>query len=58
MNKAYTSAATIYAKDGKIYMTGGFVVRPAEHKMTIPKMVTKKIAESVNVQYNYVLSKQ
>ena len=58
VNKAYTSNATIYTKDGKIYMTGGFVARPADHNVTIPKMVTKKIAESVNVQYNYVLSKQ
>lgn len=58
VEKAYTSTATIYAKDGKIYMTGGFVARPADHNVKIPKMVTKKIAESVNVQYNYVLSKQ
>lgn len=58
VDKAYNSTASIYAKDGKIYMSGGFVVRPADHKVTIPKMVTKKIAESVNVQYNYILSKQ
>lgn len=58
VDKAYNSTASLYAKDGKIYMTGGFVVKPADHKMTIPKMVTKKIAESVNVQYNYVLLKQ
>ncbi|SIP96188.1 YceI-like domain-containing protein [Chryseobacterium sp. RU37D] len=58
VNKMYTSAATIYTKDGKIYMNGGFVVKPADHNVTIPKMVTKKIAESVNVQYNYILSKQ
>ncbi|GAA4149716.1 hypothetical protein GCM10022217_02000 [Chryseobacterium ginsenosidimutans] len=58
VDKAYTSTAAIYAKDGKIYMAGGFVARPADHKVTIPKMVTKKIAESVNVQYNYVLLKQ
>jgi hypothetical protein len=58
MDKAYNSTASLYAKDGKIYMTGGFVVKPADHKVTIPKMVTKKIAESVNVQYNYVLLKQ
>ncbi|WP_027380928.1 YceI family protein [Chryseobacterium daeguense] len=58
VNKAYTSNATIYSKDGKIYMAGGFIAKPADHNVTIPKMVTKKIAESVNVQYNYVLSKQ
>lgn len=58
VDKVYTSSATIYTKDGKIYMAGGFVARPADHKVMIPKMVTKKIAESVNVQYNYVLVKQ
>lgn len=58
VDKAYNSTASLYAKDGKVYMSGGFVVRPADHKVTIPKMVTKKIAESVNVQYNYILSKQ
>lgn len=56
--KAYTSNATIYAKDGKIYMAGGFVVKSADHKVTIPKMVSKKVAETVNIEYNYVLSKQ
>jgi polyisoprenoid-binding protein YceI len=58
VDKGYTSQATIYAKDGKIYMSGGFVVKSADHKVTIPKMVTKKVAENVNVEYNYVLSKQ
>lgn len=58
VEKAYTSTATISAKDGKIYMAGGFVAKAADHKVTIPKMVTKKVAESVNAQYNYVLVKQ
>lgn len=58
VEKAYTSTATISAKDGKVYMAGGFVAKAADHKVTIPKMVTKKVAESVNVQYNYVLVKQ
>lgn len=58
VDKAYTSIATVYTKDGKIYMSGGFVVKSADHKVTIPKMVMKKVAESVNVQYNYVLVKQ
>lgn len=56
--KAYTSTATMYAKDGKIYMSGGFAVKAADHKVTIPKMVMKKVAETVNVEYNYVLVKQ
>lgn len=56
--KAYTSTATIYAKDGKIFMSGGFTVKAADHKLTIPKMVMKKVAETVNVEYNYILVKQ
>jgi polyisoprenoid-binding protein YceI len=58
VDKAVTSAATIYSKDGKIYMQGNFVAKAADYKVTIPKMVMQKVAESVNVQYNYILSKQ
>ncbi|WP_370899513.1 YceI family protein [Chryseobacterium gossypii] len=58
VERPVSSTATIYAKEGKIYMQGGFVAKPADYNVTIPKMVTKKIAESVNVEYNYVLVKQ
>lgn len=57
VDKAIASAASIYAKDGKIYMQGSFVVKPADYKVTIPKVVAKKVAESVNVEYNYILIK-
>ncbi|AZA80799.1 YceI family protein [Chryseobacterium lactis] len=58
VDKAVTSSATIYLKDNKIYMQGGFIARPADYKVTIPKVVTKKIAENVNVEYNYAMIKQ
>jgi len=58
VDKAVTSVATIYSKDGKIYMQGSFVAKAADYKVTIPKMVMKKVAESVNVEYNYVMVKQ
>lgn len=58
VDRNVSSAATIYAKDGKIYMQGSFVARPADFKVTIPKMVMKKVAENVNVEYNYTLTKQ
>jgi len=58
VERPVTSTATIYTKDSKIFMQGGFVARPADYNVTIPKMVTKKIAENVNVQYNYTLVKQ
>lgn len=57
VDKVVNSTATIYTKDGKIYMQGAFVARPADFKVTIPKMVMKKVAENVNVEYNYILSK-
>ncbi|AZA93875.1 Uncharacterized conserved protein [Chryseobacterium nakagawai] len=57
VDKAITSAASMYTKDGKIYMQGSFVAKPADYKVTIPKMVTKKIAENVNVEYTYTLIK-
>ncbi len=58
VDKEVSSTATIYAKDGKVYMQGGFVARPADYKVTIPKMVTRKIAENVNIEYNYILVRQ
>jgi hypothetical protein len=57
VDKTITSAASLYSKDGKIYMQGTFVAKPADYKVTIPKVVTKKIAENVNVEYNYILIK-
>lgn len=57
VDRAVSSSASIYSKDGKIYMQGSFVAKPADFKVTIPKMVTKKVAENVNVEYNYILSK-
>lgn len=58
VDKAVSSTATISMKDGKIYMQGGFVAKPADFKVTVPKMVMKKVAENVNVEYNYTLVKQ
>ncbi|WP_336964181.1 YceI family protein [Chryseobacterium contaminans] len=57
VDKTISSSASMYAKDGKIYMQGSFVAKPADYKVTIPKVVTKKIAENVNVEYNYILVK-
>ncbi|WET47492.1 YceI family protein [Chryseobacterium indologenes] len=57
VDKAIASTASMYTKDGKIYMQGSFVAKPADYKVAIPKMVTKKIAENVNVEYTYILIK-
>lgn len=52
------SLATIYTKDNKIIISGKFITKPAEYNVTIPKLVSKKIAETVNVDYNFELAKQ
>lgn len=57
VEKGVSSTATLYTKDGKIYMQGSFMTKPADYNVTIPKMVTKKVAENVAVEYNYILVK-
>ncbi|MCU7615495.1 YceI family protein [Chryseobacterium sp. GMJ5] len=58
VDRNVSSTATVFAKDGKIVMKGNFVAKSADFKVTIPKMVMKKVAENVNVEYNYTLVKQ
>lgn len=57
VDKNISSTATISSKDGKIYMKGTFIAKTGDFKVTIPKMVMKKVAENVNVEYNYILIK-
>jgi len=52
-----TSNATVYTKDGKIFVQGSFMAKAADYKVTIPKMVMKKVAETVKVEYNYSMAK-
>lgn len=51
------SSAAIYLKDDKIIIQGGFIAKPVDYKVKIPKMVIAKIAENVNVNYNFILQK-
>lgn len=51
------TVASIYLKDNTIYITGNFIAKPADYNVKIPKMVTKKIAENVNVDYQFILIK-
>ena len=53
-----TSNAQIYRKDNKIYVSGKFVAKPADYNITIPSIIKKKIAETVNVDYNFELEKK
>ncbi|MBL4593226.1 MAG: YceI family protein [Flavobacteriales bacterium] len=42
----------ITIKDGKINVTSEFVLKLSDHKIRIPKVVTKKIAEEVKIKVN------
>lgn len=55
-NKVQT-VASIYTKDNTIYISGKFIAKPADYNVKIPRMVTKKIAENVNVDYQFILIK-
>ncbi|MEY8758963.1 YceI family protein [Chryseobacterium tongliaoense] len=58
VDKMISSSATIYSKDGKIFLQGTFIIKPADFKVTVPKMVMQKISENVKVEYQYILVKQ
>ncbi len=58
VDRLISSSSTIYLKDGKIYLKGTFITKPSDFKVTVPKMVMKKISENVKVEYQYILSKR
>ncbi|AQX02200.1 YceI family protein [Elizabethkingia anophelis] len=55
VSKSISTLATIFVKDSKFYMKGSFVVRTADFNVKIPKVVSKKIAENVKVEYDYIM---
>ncbi len=58
VNNKISSVATVFTQNGKIMISGNFLAKTADYKVTIPKMVMKKIAENVNVDYQFELLKQ
>ncbi len=52
-----SSAANIYSRDGRMYVSGKFAAKPGDYKVTIPTLLTKKIAEKVNIDYHFELVK-
>ncbi|KMQ70198.1 YceI family protein [Chryseobacterium koreense] len=58
VDRNVSSVASIFMKDGRIFISGNFIARPADYQVKIPKMVMKKIAEKVNVDYHFELAKQ
>jgi hypothetical protein len=54
VTKPYTTAALFDVKDRIIKATANFQVRLADHKITIPSIVGKKIAEVVKVKVDAI----
>ncbi|HNC32369.1 MAG TPA: YceI family protein, partial [Cyclobacteriaceae bacterium] len=52
-----TMTGVITIKDGKVNVTSTFKVKCADHKIEIPSVVTKKIAEEIDVTVNADLKK-
>lgn len=55
--KNITCTAYLYKKDEVIYMDGSFDAKPGDFNITIPKIVSNKIAETINVTFNFQLKR-
>lgn len=53
-----TIPATITVKSGQASFSANFTVKPADHKIKIPKLVTSKIAEKIKVAITADLEKK
>lgn len=50
--------ATLKVKDGAIYISSKFMVSLSEHNISVPKIVSAKIAREVNVEINSKMLKR
>ncbi|WP_343695413.1 YceI family protein [Flavobacterium sp.] len=55
--KKITANAKIQKVDDKITITGNFEVTPGDFAIEIPKIVSKKVADKIKVNFNLPLSK-
>ena len=53
--KKITDTVKISRSGNTIMMSGNFTVKPADFDIQIPKLVSKKIAETVTVSYSFSL---
>jgi len=49
---------TLLIKEGKIILTSIFDIKLEDHKIKVPKLITKKIAETVQVKMNVTFEKK
>ena len=56
--KKIKETAQVYKLGDKIIVSGNFILTPSEFGIDIPKLVSKKVAEKVNVSYSFTLGQQ
>ncbi|PZO32176.1 MAG: hypothetical protein DCE86_08030 [Flavobacteriaceae bacterium] len=56
--KRVSSTAKISKSGTGFKITGNFIVKPEDFGIEIPKIVSKKVADKVTVDYNFLLNKQ
>lgn len=56
--KNITTQATLEKKGGDISLQADFVVSPADFDIEIPKIVSKKITDTINVDISFLLTKK
>ncbi|WP_264537830.1 YceI family protein [Flavobacterium sp. N1736] len=55
--KKITANAKISKSGDKITVTGNFDVKPEDFDIEIPKVVSKKVADKIKVNFNFMLTK-
>lgn len=55
--KKVSSTAKISKSGNTIKITGNFIVKPEDFDIEIPKIVSKKVADKIAVDYNFSLNK-
>ena len=58
VTKKYTTRATLEVAGGKISASSTFNVRLVDHRITIPTLVTRNIAETLEIKVKAVLTKK
>ena len=58
VDQTRTITGTLTIKDGKVQLVSNFKVKVADHKITIPTIVTAKIAEEIDVKVDIILVKR
>jgi polyisoprenoid-binding protein YceI len=58
VTKEISTKATLSMQSGGIKMVSGFIVRPEEYNIEVPKLLFKKIAQEVEVDVDFVMKEQ